>query len=62
VKVTADELDREIARHEPTRRLIERLERSPAPRIPRIQPPLDDSLLARLARWLRNRSLKGPRT
>jgi hypothetical protein len=42
-----------------TQALLDHLERSPAPRMPRIQPPLDDSLLARLARWLRNLRLGG---
>jgi hypothetical protein len=48
-----------------TQALLDHLERSPAPHVPRWRPsviPLDNSLLACLARWLRNLSLKGPRT
>ena len=45
-KLTLVDIDREIERHEATRRLLEHLERSPAPRIPRIPDTRVESLLA----------------
>jgi hypothetical protein len=76
MKLTAADVDKTLSKRRvvplrydrETQALLDHLEqpqRSPAPQVPRPRPsviPLDNSLLACLARWLRNLSLKGPRT